>query len=59
MHAAVDEMARVETFRGYPPETGWDFLLEAIARHDFGERGVTQFIEKPWLLADLVRAMNW
>ena len=40
MHAAVDEMARVETFRGYPPETGWDFLLEAIARHDFGERGV-------------------
>jgi LL-diaminopimelate aminotransferase len=40
MHAAVDEMARVETFRGYPPETGWDFLLEAIARHDYGERGV-------------------
>jgi len=40
MHAAVDEMAGVETFRGYPPETGWDFLLEAIARHDYGERGV-------------------
>jgi LL-diaminopimelate aminotransferase len=40
MHAAVDEMARVETFRGYPPETGWDFLLEAIVRHDYGERGI-------------------
>jgi aspartate/methionine/tyrosine aminotransferase len=40
MHEAVDEMARVETFRGYPPETGWDFLLEAIARHDYEERGV-------------------
>src|SRR5262249_57471552 len=40
MPAAVEEMAGVETFRGYPPETGWDFLLEAIARHDFGERGV-------------------
>jgi LL-diaminopimelate aminotransferase len=40
MHEAVDEMARVETFRGYPPETGWDFLLEAIVRHDYGERGV-------------------
>src|SRR5690242_7059164 len=40
MHAAVDEMARVETFRGYPPETGWDFLLDAIVRHDYGERGV-------------------
>ena len=40
MHEAVDEMARVETFRGYPPETGWDFLLEAIARHDYEQRGV-------------------
>jgi LL-diaminopimelate aminotransferase len=40
MHEAVDEMARVETFRGYPPETGYDFLLEAIAQHDYGERGV-------------------
>jgi len=40
MHAAVDEMARAETFRGYPPETGWDFLVDAIARHDYGERGV-------------------
>jgi LL-diaminopimelate aminotransferase len=41
MHGAVDEMARAETFRGYPPETGWDFLIEAIVRHDYGERGIT------------------
>ena len=41
MHAAVDEMARPETFRGYPPETGWDFLLDAIVKHDYGERGVS------------------
>ena len=40
MHEAVDEMARVETFRGYPPETGYDFLVDAIARQDYGERGV-------------------
>ncbi|PYN71903.1 MAG: LL-diaminopimelate aminotransferase [Candidatus Rokuibacteriota bacterium] len=40
MHAAVDDMSRVETFRGYPPETGWDFLLDAIVRHDYGERGI-------------------
>ena len=40
MHAAVDDMARAETFRGYPPETGWDFLLDAIVRHDYGERGI-------------------
>src|SRR3989442_6649132 len=27
MHEAEDEMARAETFRGYPPETGLDFHL--------------------------------
>jgi LL-diaminopimelate aminotransferase len=40
MHQAVDEMARPETFRGYPPETGWDFLVDAIIQHDYGERGI-------------------
>jgi LL-diaminopimelate aminotransferase len=33
-------MARAETFRGYGPETGYDFLLELIAEHDYGTRGV-------------------
>ena len=40
MHEAIDEMAKPETFRGYPPETGWDFLVDAIIRHDYGERGI-------------------
>jgi LL-diaminopimelate aminotransferase len=40
MHEAVDEMARPESFRGYPPETGWEFLVDAIIRHDYGERGI-------------------
>ena len=26
MHAAVDEMTRIETFRGYGPEPGYEFL---------------------------------
>src|SRR3989442_6797517 len=39
-HEAVDEMARSETFGGYPRETGWNSLLEAIARHDYEQRGV-------------------
>ena len=30
MHKAVDEMAVEKTFRGYPPEHGYDFILEAI-----------------------------
>src|SRR5437764_10095896 len=39
MHKAVDDMARRETFRGYGPEQGYDFLREAIARNDFQARG--------------------
>lgn len=40
MHAAVDEMADEKTFRGYPPEYGQDFILEAIRKNDFESRGV-------------------
>lgn len=39
MHKAVDEMGKRETFRGYGPEQGFDFLREAIAKHDFQSRG--------------------
>ena len=39
MHRAVDEMASSATFRGYGPEQGYDFLREAIARHDYPSRG--------------------
>ncbi len=40
MHEAVDEMGKRETFRGYGPEQGYDFLVEAIRKHDYGARGV-------------------
>ncbi len=40
MHAAVDEMSKRETFRGYGPEQGYDFLVEAIRTHDYASRGV-------------------
>src|SRR3954449_13141292 len=33
LKAAADEMGRKETFRGYGPEQGYDFLLEAVAAH--------------------------
>lgn len=39
LHAATDEMASDSTFRGYGPEQGYDFLREAIAKHDFQARG--------------------
>lgn len=40
MHAAVDEMGKRDTFRGYGPEQGYDFLVEAIREHDYTARGV-------------------
>lgn len=41
MHAAVDEMGRRDTFRGYGPEQGYEFLIDAIREHDYAARGVT------------------
>ena len=46
LHEAVDEMARVETFRGYGPEPGYEFLAELIAKHDYGARGVTIAVDE-------------
>ena len=40
MHDAIDELAVASSFKGYGPERGYDFLREAIAKHDFGDRGV-------------------
>ncbi len=41
---ATDEMLQKETFRGYGPEQGYDFLREKIATYDYEKLGVT--IEK-------------
>ena len=40
LHASVDEMARRESFRGYGPEQGYDFLRGAIAKNDYRDRGL-------------------
>lgn len=40
MHKAVDEMATAETFRGYGPEQGYDFLIKKIIATDYAPRGV-------------------
>ena len=39
LHKAVDEMGRAETFHGYAPEQGYDFLRTIISQKDFKERG--------------------
>lgn len=35
MHKAVDEMSDAETFRGYGPEQGYDFLRSVISQNDY------------------------
>ena len=39
MHNAVDEMSKKETFKGYGPEQGYDFLKEAIQKY-YSKRNV-------------------
>jgi LL-diaminopimelate aminotransferase len=40
MHKAVDELGVRESFRGYGPEQGYDFLRQAIAENDYRSRGI-------------------
>lgn len=40
LHSSVDEMAVKETFRGYGPEQGYDFLRNVICENDYCARGV-------------------
>ncbi len=39
LHGAVDEMSKAETFRGYAPDLGYDFLRNAIVENDYKARG--------------------
>lgn len=40
MHGAVDELAAPGSFRGYGPEQGYDFLINAIIENDYKARGI-------------------
>jgi len=40
MKKAVNEMGDADSFRGYGPEQGYDFLVEAIIENDYNSRGV-------------------
>ncbi|HJC64075.1 MAG TPA: LL-diaminopimelate aminotransferase [Candidatus Blautia merdavium] len=39
LHGAVEEMAHADTFHGYAPDRGYDFLRTVIAKKDFQKRG--------------------
>lgn len=40
IHTAVDEMATAENFKGYGPEQGYDFLINAIVKHEYQDRNI-------------------
>ena len=40
LHSAVDEMGNAETFKGYAPDLGYEFLRKTIADNDYRARGV-------------------
>lgn len=39
LHDAVEEMAHEDTFHGYAPDLGYEFLRDAIAKNDYQSRG--------------------
>ena len=46
MTKAVQEMGKAETFRGYGPEQGYDFLRQAIVNGDYKPLGVDIAIDE-------------
>ena len=59
MHKAVSEMGVQETFHGYGPDYGYDFLVNAIREHDYASRGVQVDFDEVfisvWRLAEIER----
>lgn len=39
LHRAVDEMASAESFHGYAPDLGYEFLRKAVSENDYKARG--------------------
>ena len=46
MHKAVEELGNIETFRGYGPEQGYEFLREKISQNDYKKRGIDISIDE-------------
>src|SRR5438045_9188712 len=40
MKRAIEELGHRETFRGYGPEQGYEFLRSTIAQHDYRDRNI-------------------
>lgn len=40
LHSAIQEMGDISTFKGYPPEYGYDFLKEKIIENEYEKRNI-------------------
>lgn len=49
LHKAVDEMGNSETFKGYAPDLGYEFLRSAIVSNDFKARGADIAIDEVFI----------
>lgn len=49
MHQAVDELALAETFRGYGPEEGYEWLRQAVIGNEYTPRGIDLDIEEVFI----------
>lgn len=49
MKNAVEEMGKAETFRGYGPEQGYDFLIEKIIENDYKPLGVDLALDEVYV----------
>ncbi len=46
LHEATDDMGAPERFKGYGPEQGYPFLIEAILEHDYAARGIVRHADE-------------
>jgi len=49
MRAAADEMGVMESFRGYGPEFGYEFLVNAIIEFDYRARGIDLAVDEVFI----------
>lgn len=49
MHAAVEELAHAETFRGYGPEEGYEWLRQTIIDREYKPRGIDLSVDEVFI----------
>lgn len=49
MHRAVDELAHADTFRGYGPEEGYEWLRQTIIDHEYRPRGIELSVDEVFI----------